>query len=177
VGSPSLLGRIRRRWLRPRTGTRFSAGHDGLAEGLHARPGWRTDRSRTTLDWRYAPHAGAEYRIVELLDGRAASRGYAAVRLSGERALLVDLQVRNEASGDVGDLLEAVRAALDGSGASRMEFRAASPSRLATRLAGEFGFVPEASDCHFEIRPLDPAVDAPAAGRAFDYRFADHEIF
>jgi len=177
VGSPSLLGRIRRRWLRPRTGTRFSAGHDGLAEGLHARPGWRTDRSRTTLDWRYAPHAGAEYRIVELLDGRAASRGYAAVRLSGERALLVDLQVRKEASGDVGDLLEAVRAALDGSGASRMEFRAASPSRLATRLAGEFGFVPEASDCHFEIRPLDPAVDAPAAGRAFDYRFADHEIF
>jgi hypothetical protein len=58
-----------------------------------------------------------------------------------------------------------------------MEIRAGSASRLAARLAAEFGFVPGEADCHFEIRPLDPAFDAPAAGRAFDYRYADHEIF
>jgi hypothetical protein len=177
VGSPSLLGRIRRRLLRPRTGTRLSPAHDALAEALHARPGWRTDRSRATLDWRLAPHAGAAYRIVEILGRQGASRGYAAVRLLGERALLVDIQVLDEASGDVGDLLEAVRASLEGTSATRLELRAASFSPLAIRLAAEFGFALEPSDCHFEIRPFDPAFDALAAGRAFDYRFSDHEIF
>ncbi len=177
VGSPSFLRRLRRRLLRPRTGASFSGGHDALAEALHARPGWRTDRSRRTLDWRFAPHAGATYRIVELLDRRAASRGYAVVRLVLERALLVDLEVRDEESGDVGDLLEAVSGSLGGSGATRLELRAAASSRLAGRLEAEFGFARESADCHFEIRPIDPDFDALAAGRSFDYRFADHEIF
>jgi hypothetical protein len=177
VGAPSLLGRIRRRLRRFRVGTGFSAGHDAFAARLHARPGWRTDRSARTLAWRYAPHAGAAYRVVELLDRRGASHGYAVVRPAGERALLLDLQLENEASGDAADLLEAVRAALEGTGARRMELRAPAASPLAGRLAAEFGFTPEAADCHFEIRPLDPGFDALAAGRAFDYRFADHEIF
>ena len=176
LGSRSFLGPIRRRLLRTSVGDRVSPGHEALAEALHARAGWRTDRSRPTLDWRFAPHGGASYRLVEILDRRSASRGYAAVRLVGERALLVDLQVRDEASGDVGDLLEAVRASLGGD-AARLELRAPTGSPLAERLAAEFGFAPETSDCHFEIRPLDPAFDALAAGRAFDYRFADHEIF
>lgn len=177
LGPGSLVGRVRRRLLRARVGERVSAAHDSLAEALHARPGWRTDRSRATLDWRFAPHAGASYRVVEILGRRTASRGYAAVRLLSERALLVDIQVKDEASGDVGDLLEAVRASLEGTSAARLELRAPSSSPLAARLVGEFGFTPEPSDCHFEIRPLDPAFDALAAGRAFDYRFADHEIF
>ncbi|MFI5182443.1 MAG: GNAT family N-acetyltransferase [Thermoanaerobaculia bacterium] len=177
LGPPSLLGRLRRHLLRSRTASGVSAGHEALAEVLHARPGWRTDRSRKTLDWRYAPRAGAAYRFVELQDRRAVSRGYAVVRLVLTRALLVDLQVRDEESGDVGDLLEAVSGSLDGSGATSLELRASSSSRLATRLESEFRFAREASDCHFEIRPIDPAFDALAAGRVFDYRFADHEIF
>ena len=172
-----VVGRLRRRLLRTRTGASFSAGHDDLADAIHARPGWRTDRSRRTLDWRFSPHAGTVYRIVELLDGRASSRGYAVVRLVLERALLVDMEVRDEESGDVGDLLEAVSGSLEGSGATRLELRAAASSRLAARLEAEFGFAREPSDCHFEIRPIDPGFDALAAGRAFDYRFADHEIF
>lgn len=176
LGSRPFVGPLRRRLLRSRVGDRVSPGHDALAEALHARPGWRTDRSRLTLDWRFAPHAGASYRLVEILDRRASSRGYAAVRLVGERALLVDFQVGDELRGDVGDLLEAVRASLEGS-ALRLELRAPSSSPLAARLAAEFGFAPEPSDCHFEIRPLDTAFDAVAAGHAFDYRFADHEIF
>jgi hypothetical protein len=176
LGTAGFLGRIRRRLLRACVGDRLSAGHDALAEALHARPGWRTDRSRVTLAWRFAPHAGVSYRLVEVLDRRNASRGYAAVRIVGERALLVDFQVRDEESGDVGDLLEAVRAGLEGA-AVRLELRAPSRSRLGARLADEFGFLTEASDCHFEIRPLDPAFDALAAGRVFDYRFSDHEIF
>jgi len=177
IGVPGLKGRLRRRFLRMRVGEEFSPAHDALVEGLHGRPGWRTDRSRPTLLWRFAPHAEARYRVVELLDRGARSRGYAVVRVVHDRALLVDLQARDEDSGDVGDLLEAVRASLEGTPAARMEIRAGSASRLAARLAAEFGFVPGEADCHFEIRPLDPAFDAPAAGRAFDYRYADHEIF
>jgi hypothetical protein len=177
ISQLSLLARLRRRFLHARVGECLSGAHDALADVLHARPGWRTDRSRTTLEWRFAPHGGAAYRIVELLGPRGASRGYAVLRLAGDRALLVDLQLRIESSGDVGDLLEAVCGALEGTSAVRLELRAPSHSPLAARLAGEFGFAAAPSDCHFEIRPLDPAFDALSAGRAFDYRFADHEIF
>jgi len=177
LGGPSLLGRLRRRFLRARTAERVSPAHDALAETLHARGGWRSDRSRRTLDWRFAPHAGAAYRLVELLDPRDASRGYAAVRVAGEKALLVDLQLRDEESGDLAELLEAVEGVVEGTSARRLALRAPSASVLARRAGAELGFSPEASDCHFEIRPLDPAFDAPAAGRAFDYRFSDHEIF
>ena len=172
----SLLGRLRSRFLRARVGEGVTRAHDSLAEALHARPGWRSDRSRATLDWRFSQHARATYRVVELLDRSGASRGYAAVRRAGDRALLADLQIRDESSGDVGDLLEAVLESLEG-GTDRLELRAASSSRLAGRLEAEFGFRPAPSDCHFEVRPLDPAFDTLSAGRAFDYRFADHEIF
>ena len=177
LGGPSLLGRLRRRFLRARAVDRLSPSHDALAEALHARPGWRSDRSRKTLEWRFATHAGAAYPLVELLDRRGASRGYAAVRVAGERALLADLQLRDEDAGDVADLLDAAIASLAGTAARSVVLRAPSWSRLARRAEAEFGFVRAASDCHFEIRPLDPAFDAPAAGRAFDYRFLDHEIF
>ena len=177
LGGPSLLGRLRRRFLRARTAERVSPAHDALAETLHARGGWRSDRSRRTLDWRFAPHAGATYRLVELFDRRGASRGYSAVRVAGEKALLVDLQLRDEESGDLAELLEAVEGVVEGTSARRLALRTPSASVLARRAGAELGFSPEASDCHFEIRPLDPPFDAPAAGRVFDYRFCDHEIF
>jgi hypothetical protein len=177
LGSAGLLGRLRRRLLRASVGDRVSRGHETLAEALHARAGWRTDRSRATLDWRFAPHAGASYRLVELLDRRSASRGYAALRIVGERALLVDFQVGDEVSGDLGDLLAATENTLAGTAARWLVLRAPTWSRIGRRVEAEFGFALEPSDCHFEIRPLDPAFDAVAAGHAFDYRFSDHEIF
>jgi hypothetical protein len=73
-------------------GAALSPAHDALAEALHARPGWRTDRSRATLGWRLSPHAAARYLVVELLDPGGASRGYAVLRALEERALLLDLQ-------------------------------------------------------------------------------------
>jgi hypothetical protein len=177
VGRARLLRRLRPRLFRFRAGESFSAAQDALAEALHARPGWRTDRSRATLDWRFSPHAGARYLVVELFDRRGASRGYASVRVVQERALLVDLQTRDEETGDLADLLDAVENALADTPARRLVFRAPSWSRLARRAESELGFAREASDCHFEVRPLDPAFDDLGAARAFDYRFSDHEIF
>jgi hypothetical protein len=177
VGLPGLLGRIRRRLRSARAGASFSAAHDPLAEELNARPGWRTDRSRAVLNWRFSPHADASYRVVELLDPRGASSACAALRVVEDRALLVELQVRDEESGALADLLDAAEEALAGTAARRLVLRAPAWSRLTRRAVEEFGFAPAPSDCHFEVRPLDPSFDAVSEARAFDYRFLDHEIF
>jgi len=177
VGTPGSTRRPHGRLLKARVGAALSPAHDALAEALHARPGWRTDRSRATLNWRLSPHAGARYLVVELLDSGGASRGYAVLRAVEERALLLDLQARDEESGDLADLLEAAEGALAGTPARRLVLRAPSFSRVAQRAEAEFGFTRQPSDCHFEVRPLDPTLDVFGAARAFDYRFADHEIF
>ena len=156
-------------------GTSLSPGHAALAGALHARAGWRSDRSAATLAWRYA-RPGVAYDLFELLDRRGDSRAYAAVRLVGDRALLVDLQAADEAAGDVADLLDAVgEAHVDGPhGRSscaqgvRPSSRRAPPSSASPRSA---------TDTHFTVRSLDPAFDVDAAARAFDYRALDHEIF
>jgi len=175
IGRPGLLARLRRRRLRHRRGTSVSAGHDALAEILHARAGWRTDRSRTSLAWRLA-RPGVSYDVHELLDGRGHSTAYAALRTVAGQALLVDLQAADEGGGAVGDLLDAIADALAGTGARTLVLRAGSGSGLAARAA-EFGFAPADTDTHFTVRPFDPAFDVNRAARAFDYRFLDHDVF
>lgn len=176
LGAQGFLRRLRTRLRTARASAGLSTGHVALAEALHARPGWRTDRSRATLDWRFS-RPGSSYLVRELPGRRGASRGYAAVRVVGDRALLVDLEVADETSGGVFDLLDDVAEALRGSTASLLVLRAARVSRLAQRLEVEGGFAPVAGDCHFEVRPLDPAFDLARAAPAFDYRFLDHDVF
>lgn len=175
VGRPGLLARLRRRRLRHRRGSAVSAAHDALAEELHARAGWRTDRSRSTLDWRFA-RPGVSYDVHELLDGRGHSTAYAALRTVAGRALLVDLQAADEGGGAVADLLDAIAEALAGTGARTLVLRAGSGSGLAARAA-ELGFAPTGTDTHFTVRPFHPAFDLARAAPAFDYRFLDHDIF
>jgi hypothetical protein len=176
LGASGFLRRLRTRLRRARASAGLSDGHAALAEALHARPGWRTDRSKATLAWRFS-RPGVAYLVRELPGPRGCSRGYATVRVVGDRALLVDLQVADETSGAVFDLLDDVAEALRGSGAAHLALRAARTSRLAQRLEGEGGFLPAAVDCHFEVRSLDEAFDLGRASRAFDYRFVDHDIF
>src|SRR5664280_1616408 len=147
VARPGLVSRLRRRFRRIARGASLSAGHDALAEILHSRPGWRTDRSRATLAWRLA-RPGAAYDLFELLDGRGRSRAYAAVRVLGDRALLADLQAADEEAGDAADLLDTVAEAYAGSPARTLVLRAGSASRLAARAA-ELGFSPIPTDTHF----------------------------
>lgn len=175
LAPPGPFRRLKTR-LRRRAGSALSPGHASLAEALHARPGWRTDRSQRTLEWRFS-RPGVPYLVRELPGPRGASRGYAAVRVVGDRALLVDLEVADEESGAVFDLLDDVAEAVGGTGAARLALRAARSSRLAQRLASEGGFSPSATDCCFEVRPLDPAFDLDGASRSFDYRYLDHDVF
>jgi hypothetical protein len=171
-----LLRKLRTRLRRRRAAPGLGARHDALAEALHARPGWRTDRSRATLEWRFS-RPGVAYLVRALPGPRGASRGYAAVRVAGDRALLVDLQAADEDSGAVFDLVDDVAEALRGTGAAHLALRAPRSSRLARRLEAEGGFAPAGADCHFEVRPLDGTFDLERASRAFDYRYLDHDVF
>jgi Acetyltransferase (GNAT) domain len=174
--APSLLGRLRRRFLKIRVSETFSPAHDALAETLHVRAGWRTDRSRATMNWRFAARPNVSYVVHELVNGRGHSRACAVLRIAGERGLLVDLQASDEGSGAVVDLLDAVRESLRGTTATHLVLRAGTSSRLAAR-ATELGFVSSPTDTHFEVRSFTSAFDLERAAPAFDYRFLDHEIF
>lgn len=174
--APSPRRSLRGRLLRRRRGSDLSPGHESLAEAVHARAGWRSDRSRKTLDWRFAARPGVAYEMHELLDLRGRSRAYASLRIAGERALLVDLQAADESSGEVVDLLDGVVEALRHTPARTLELRAGSASPLAAR-AGELGFKALATDTHFTARALDASFDVDRAARAFDYRFLDHDVF
>jgi len=169
-------GRLLRR---ARVDEPFGAAHRSLAEALHARAGWRTDRSDDVLGWRFSGRPSVSYRSVQLVGLGGGSLGYAVVRVTGDAALLVDLQLRNETSPALGDLLaevgELARAA--GSEIRTLRVRLPQGSPLAARLAGEFSFAPEESDTVFLVRSLFPEFDLLPAARHFDYRYADHDVF
>ncbi|HEV8267796.1 MAG TPA: GNAT family N-acetyltransferase [Thermoanaerobaculia bacterium] len=177
IPAAGFVGRLRRRLFRVRVNERFGRSHESLAEILHARGGWRTDRSAATMSWRFFERPNVAYQVVELRSLAGRSRGFAAVRIVSDRALLVDLQLADESSGDLGDLLDAVSVSIAGGPARTLEVRSPSTLLLARRLTGEMGFVERASDCHFEVRPLDPGFDLERAARSFDYRFSDHDVF
>jgi hypothetical protein len=153
-----------------------SSGHDVLAEALHTRAGWRPDRSRAVVSWRFAKRPGFEYRIHEAVDRRGASQGFCVVRVIGERAVVADLQLLDESSGLLADLLRSATEGL-GAGVTNVAVRCPQTGWLTRRLVSELGFAPEESDCHLEVRPLAPSFDLERAAPLFDYRYADHEIF
>ena len=176
IGEASILAGLRRRLRRLTPSDGLSEAHDSLAEALHARPGLRTDRSRATLEWRYGRRPCAAYLLVELLDPRGRSRAFGAVRIVGEKAILADLQVLDEESGDAPDLLDAIVERARAHGATTVTLRAARASRLAAR-APELGFAESSSDACLELVPVDPAFPLDPVAAGFDYRFGDHDIF
>jgi hypothetical protein len=98
------------------------------------------------------------------------------IRLSNDRALLVDIQAADPLGADLPDLLAAISANLPAE-ARLVAVRLARSSPIAHRLVSEFGFQPEESDTHLIVRSLRPDFDAENAGKVLDYRFSDHDIF
>ncbi len=176
LDAPPPIGRLRRRLLRVVEGEPFGRAHEPLAELLHARPGWRTDRSVRTLSWRFS-RPGFVYRTFQLLDWRGTSRGFAVVAIREGRAALVDLQVASESDGTLADLIAAVQERLGTVAADRMVLRSPQHGLLASRLEGELAFVPEPSDTVLLMHPIADGFDFLAPGSTFDYRFADHDVF
>lgn len=171
-----LLGRFTRRPPGVVKQQSFGPSHEPLAEELHARAGWRTDRSAETLNWRYSrrPHVG--YAIYEARDTRARSKGYVVGRPVGDRLLLVDAQTAGDRVEVFADLVAAVSGEFAAIARS-VELRAARTSALALAAAEELGLREIVADTSLEVIPVDPAFDAEAAGRAFDYRFGEHEVY
>jgi len=169
----SLVRPGRRRLVR---GEPFGRPHAPLAEALHARSGWRTDRSAEVLNWRFSRPKVA-YETFQLLDWRGRSKGYAVVRVVLDRALLVDLQVAGEEGGVLPELILGVASALDASTVRRVEVRLPQASRLHARLRDELGFEPFPSDTNLVVESFDPKFDLDRAARAFDYRYVDHDVF
>jgi hypothetical protein len=176
ISSPPLLGRLRRRLLRLREDRLFGTAYAALAERLHARPGWRTDRSADVMAWRLS-RPGHSYRVFQLLSPGGRTRGIAVTTVRDGRALVLELQVADEESSDLPDLVGSVLETLRGVPAERLVIRAPREGRLAGRLREELGFAAESSDTVLLVRPFDPSFDLLAAGRAFDYRFFDHDVF
>ena len=171
-----LPGRRRSLFRRAARDMPFGRGHATLAEALHGRPGLRTDRSAATLAWRFRRRPGVDYDTVQLLDLAGRSRGYAVVRTEGDLGRLVDLQVRDEESADLPDLLGAVAATSILAGTRTVAVRAPRTGLLARRLTEELGFVEGSTDCSLTVRKLSRDFE-PDAARAFDYRFSDHDVF
>lgn len=170
---------VRRRSLFRRTvrSVRFGAAHASLAEALHARTGWRSDRSEASLNWRFFDRPGSAYDVVQLLTLAGRSRGYAVVKREGPVGRIVDLQVRDENGSDLDDLLAALPADAGLEPVERWIFRGPRHGPLSMRLPSELGFTERASDCSFTVRRLSEGFELAAAARAFDYRFADHDVF
>ncbi len=173
---PGFLSRLRRFRRRVVSGTSLSPGHDALAEAVHAREGLRPEKSREVLEWRYGRRPGVGYRFVELLDARGRSRAFAAVRLVGERALLVDLQAADERGGEVVDLLDGVSELVRPLGARTLELRAARRSGIAA-AARDLGFSEAPSDTWLMVIPVDGSFPLDEVAPGFDYRFGDHDVF
>jgi hypothetical protein len=154
----------------------LGAAHDRLAEALHGAPGWRTDRSAAALNWRLGARPGVAYELFHSLNLAGRARAFAAVRVVGERALLVDLQAEDVNGGALPDLLAGVAAEMAGR-ARVLEVRLPRRGALHARLAGELGFGEAPGDTHLVTRAFRDDVEPAAEGAAFDYRFLDHDVF
>jgi hypothetical protein len=170
------LGRTRLSFRRVRRCTSLGTAHDRLAEALHAAPGWRTDRSAAALNWRLGARPGVAYELFHAVDLTGRARAFAAVRIVGDRALLVDLQAEDVDGGALADLLAGVAAEVAGR-ARVLEVRLPRRGALHARLAGALGFGEAATDTHLVVRAFLSDVDPAAEGATFDYRFLDHDIF
>lgn len=168
--------RMRVSFRRVRRCAALGAAHDRLAEALHAAPGWRTDRSAAALNWRLGARPGVVYELFHAVDPAGRARAFAAVRVVGDRALLVDLQAEDVDGGALPDLLAGVAAATAGR-ARILEVRLPRRGALHARLAGTLGFGEAATDTHLVVRAFRSDVDPATEGVAFDYRFLDHDVF
>lgn len=169
-------GAFRQLFARVKVNEPFGSPHESLAEKIHSAIGLRTSRSAAVLEWRFRQRPGNLYTTVQLLNLAGRSRGYAVIRLSNDRALLVDIQAADPLGADLPDLLAAISTSLPAE-ARVVAVRLAQSSPFASRLVSEFDFQPEESDTHLIVRSLRPDFDVENAGKALDYRFCDHDIF
>ncbi len=160
-----------------RIGDVFPEEHDRLAARLHAQPGWRADRSRAALNWRFHARPTVYYRVVHAGPVAGDWAAYAVATTSGELAQLVDLQVDPGRPEALGLLLTTLEHDLGPHGVRWLEV-GIGPGRLAEELQARHGFtlLPDSplTRCSGFVRD---DFDWPPVAAALDPRLSDVDVF
>lgn len=150
---------------------------DALAPRLHALPGFRVERTRAVLNWRYHARPGRYYRVYALLRD-AAARAYAVVATAGSVAVAVDLQSGAPEEGDgLAELLAAVARDLVPHGVEELRVGLTRFSPLLPHLSGRLGFSVADDENPFGILPTSPGTAVDVTPASFDARWGDNDVF
>lgn len=150
---------------------------DALGGRLHALPGFRVERSRAVLNWRYHARPERYYRVYTVLAGGDA-KAYAVASTAGPVAVLVDLQSGQPATGEGLDaLLSAVARDLGPCGVAELRVGLTRFSPLLPHLTTRFGFTVAQDQNPFGILPTSPAVTVDVSPANFDARWGDNDVF
>ena len=177
LASPASLGLPAADGLAVEISDTFPEGLDELAARLHARPGFRVERTRAVLNWRYHARPERYYRIYTAHAGRAA-KAYAVVSTAGPVAVLVDLQ---SGQPDTGEGLDAVFSAvardLAPRGITELRVGVTRFSPLLPHLTNRFGFTVADDENPFGILPTPTGGTVDVSPANFDARWGDNDVF
>lgn len=150
---------------------------DELAGRLHALPGFRVERSRAVLNWRYHARPERYYRVYTAHAGRAA-KAYAVASTAGPVAVLVDLQSGQPGSGEgLEAIFSAVARDLAPRGIAELRVGLSRFSPLLPHLEKRLGFTVSDDQNPFGILPTSAGVTAEVSPANFDARWGDNDVF
>jgi hypothetical protein len=155
----------------------FPEGLDELAARLHALPGFRVERTRAVLNWRYHARPGRYYRVYTA-QAAGAARAYAVASTAGPVAVLVDLQSGQPGTGEGLDaIFSAVARDLAPRGITELRVGLTRFSPLLPHLEGRFGFTVADDENPFGILPTSSGETVDVSPSNFDARWGDNDVF
>lgn len=158
----------------------FGSPHDRLAQALSRGAGWRADRSRETLNWRYHARPGRYYRVDQVGPTADDPRAFAVVVGVGTIVQLVDLRWVGDDERWVAALLGTIARELAPSGYETFVVGmsgGADAALLVDRLG--FSAAPDRNvPCVGPVeRRIVPTVDVIATAARIDFRWGDFDFF
>lgn len=158
----------------------FAPSHDRLAQALSRGGGWRADRSRELLNWRYHARPDRYYRVDHVGPSADDPRAFAVVVGVGTIVQLVDLRWVGDDERWVAALLGTLARALAPSGYETFVV-GTSAGADAALLVERLGFSSAADrnvPCVGPVKaPIVASVDVLAAAAQVDFRWGDFDFF
>jgi len=153
------------------------AGYDALWDSIRTSPGWRTDKSRGTLHWRYHARPNRYYRFFLLWNSaRSNLEAVAIVGFDGERALVAESLVSPGNEGRLSLLFAGVAQNLSTNGIVTLEARSNPNSPVGRLLSQHPLFRRVTSEIPLEVRPVHGWPDPDEVARQFDYSAGDYDV-
>lgn len=156
----------------------FPEGLDELSARLHALPGFRVERTRDVLNWRYHARPDRYYRVYTARVAGGAPEAYAVASTAGSVVVLVDLQAGRPDTGEGLDaIFSAVARDLAPLGITELRVGLSRFSPLLPHLAGRFGFSVRSDENPFGILPTPVGLTVEVSPENFDTRWGDNDVF